>query len=508
MAINQANPGAQIKHVFVLTLENRSFDHMLGYSGITGTDAENGQPTGIDGVSQAYSNSYQGVKYPVQTPAHWSMSYSPAHELINALHQLCGEGVAFPPAQPYPPINQSGYVYDFATDTTTQAQGHQESFGDVLQCYVSQTQLPVLTKLATEFAVCDRWFSSLPGPTWPNRFFLHGATSHGLDDSPTTEQMAKWEALDGFRFENGSIFQALEAKGIANPWRIYCGRQSPFVGSIPCVAALNHITLDDYQHFERFAADIQGDYPYFYTFIEPNYGDVSNGSYAGGQSQHPKDDVRNGELLIKEVYETLRNSPLWENSLLIITYDEHGGFFDHVTPPSCVAPGDGSKYTVHGFNFEQLGVRVPAVVISPYIPKGIIDHRVYDHSSIPATIEALAGLAPLTQRDAVANNLTSLLSLAQPRQDTPVELPEIAADDAEAEVTVAPPVPSSPNKPIVPGNLPAFLFTAAKLNNHLNQPADTSAEFSNSRGLKTEGQAHDYLKKVGQQISQSKTANP
>lgn len=97
---------------------------------------------------------------------------------------------------------------------------------------------------------------------------------------------------------------------------------------IPCVAALSHIKIDDYQHFERFSTDIKGYYLYFYTFIEPNYGDVSDGSYSGGQSQHPRDDVRNGEQLIKSVYETIRNSPLWENSILIITYDEHKGLFE------------------------------------------------------------------------------------------------------------------------------------------------------------------------------------
>ncbi|MGD0958795.1 MAG: alkaline phosphatase family protein [Methylomonas sp.] len=507
MAENNSNPNAQIKHLFVLMMENRSFDHMLGFSNITGVDAETGQPTAIDGVSQAYSNSYNDKPYQVKTPADWSMSYGPAHELKNALHQLCGEGVAFPPAQPYPPINQSGYVYDFATDTTTEVQNHADQYGDILKCYQSQTQLPVLYTLATEFAVCDHWFSSLPGPTWPNRFFVHGATSHGLDDSPTTAQMALWEGVDGFEFDNGSIFQALENKGLKNPWRIYCGKQQPFLGSIPCVAALSHIKIDDYQHFDRFAADIQGDYPYFYTFIEPNYGDLSNGSYAGGQSQHPKDDVRNGEQLIKEVYETIRNSPLWENSLLIITYDEHGGFFDHVTPPPAVAPGDDRKYAIHGFDFQQLGVRVPAVVISPYIPKGAIDHRVYDHSSIPATLEALVGLAPLTRRDAAANNLTGLLSLSEPRQDTPYVLPDSAADGV-ANAKTAPPAADTPDKAIVPGNLPAFLFTAAKLDNHLNRPADKAAVFAKSRGLQTHGKAKAYLNSVGQQISQSKKAKP
>jgi phospholipase C len=296
----------------------------------------------------------------------------------------------------------------------------------------------------------------------------------------------------------------LETKGLAHPWRIYGGKEQPFLGSIPCVAALSHIKIDDLHKFESFATDIKGDYPYYYTFIEPNYGDVSNGSFAGGQSQHPKDDVRNGEKLIKEVYETIRNSTLWENSLLIITYDEHGGFFDHVTPPPAVAPGDDGKYTVHGFDFKQLGVRVPAVVISPYIPKGTIDHRIYDHASIPATLEALLELPPLTQRDAHANNLTSLLSLAAPRQDAPKLLPESATDNV-ANAQIAPPTASTSGHSIGSGNLPTFLFTAAKLDNHLNPTGDKNAVFAKSRNLQTHADAQVYLNSVGEQISQSKS---
>ena len=218
----------------------------------------------------------------------------------------------------YPSINQSGYVYDFATDTTTKAQGNADDYGDVLKCYQSQTQLPVLYTLATEFAVCDRWFSSLPGSTWPNRFFVHGATSHGLDDSPTTEQMALWEGVDGFKFDNGSIFQALAGKGLNNPWRIYCGKQQPFLGSIPCVAALSHIKIDDYQHFERFAADINGDYPYFYTFIEPITAMSVTDHTLAASPNIPRMMCEMVRPVIKEVYEAIRNSPLWENSLLII----------------------------------------------------------------------------------------------------------------------------------------------------------------------------------------------
>jgi phospholipase C len=135
--------------------------------------------------------------------------------------------------------------------------------------------------------------------------------------------------------------------------------------------------------------------------------------------------VRLGEGLIKATYEAIRNSPAWNNSILIIIWDEHGGFYDHATPPAAVAPGDTSPSTGHnkyGFTFEQYGPRVPAVVISPWIPKNAVDHRLYDHSSIPATLEELFGLASMTARDSAANTVLPLLSLAAPRTDAPDHL--------------------------------------------------------------------------------------
>ncbi len=505
LALNSANPNAVIKHVFLLMLENRSFDHMLGFSSITGTDAEDGNLTAIEGLDRIYSNSYENISYPVVKPADWSMPVGPGHEFVDVLYQLSGEQGknAYGSDGVYPPIDNSGFVLDYVISPSSGEGKALSNFGEVMKCYDTATQLPVLYTLAKEFAVCDHWFSSLPGPTWPNRFFVHGASSNGLDDSPTTEHMALWEGLYGFRYENGSIFDALSVKaGLDHPWRIYGGKSYPLSGSIPCVAALHNIDVDHWHSFDNFAEDIQEDYPYFYTFIEPNYGHITNNSYQEGQSQHPLDDVRNGEALIKEVYETIRKSSLWENSVLIITYDEHGGFYDHVIPPTTVAPGDSTEYSVNNFNFEQLGVRVPAIVISPYIPKNVVDHRVYDHSSIPATLEALTGLAALTNRDANANNLTSLFSLAEPRLDTPVDLPSPADASSSPVAKVTDPLVTIADKPINGGNLPAFLFTIAKTESDLaGGHGDHSAlMFANSRSIQTHGAAHTYVNGVMQEL--------
>src|SRR5262249_42533801 len=160
------------------------------------------------------------------------------------------------------------------------------------------------------------------------------------------------------------------------------------------VASIHNISYLDVDSLEDLVSDLQGDYPYQYTFIEPNYGDLTSGTYEGGSSQHPMDSVANGEQLIQTIYEAIRSSKVWDSSLLIIIYDEHGGFYDSFAPGAAVPPDDGSPgtYNQYGFNFAQLGVRVPAVVVSPWIAQGTVDHTTYDHSSVPATIESLFGL--------------------------------------------------------------------------------------------------------------------
>jgi hypothetical protein len=155
---------------------------------------------------------------------------------------------------------------------------------------------------------------------------------------------------------------------------------------------------------------------------------------------HPLDDVTRGEKLVKKVYETIRNSPHWEKSALLITIDEHGGFYDHVEPPAATPPGDiGQISDSHnGFKFDQLGVRVPAIVVSPYTRRGTIDHTVYDHASLLATLESYWKMKNLTQRDKVANDFLHLFSLDAPRTDAPTTTPEpldgvIDCDDGLAE---------------------------------------------------------------------------
>lgn len=487
-----------IQHIFVLVLENRSFDHMLGFSGITGTDAETQQQSAIRGLSGTESNAVGDRAFTVIRGADYTMPSDPHHEFDSVLLQLCGSGVNYPHGGKYPPIDDSGFVASYISSS-----GGSDP-GEVMKCY-SPEQLPVLVALAKEFAVCDNWHASLPGPTLPNRMFVHAASSGGLDHSPSTVEIIEWESIAHFAFPNGTIFDILQANGITR--RLYAG------DDFPMASALKGISLDDIRHYSQFVNDLQQpSFPYSYVHIEPSY-DVLN-NYKNGTSQHPLGDVRRGEALIKSTYEAIRNSSYWPNSMLIITWDEHGGFYDHALPGPAIAPGDTTPDNPHnqnGFTFEQYGPRVPTLVISPLIPQNLIDHRLYDHASIPATIEALFRLAPLTARDRQANRLDSLLTLSTPRTNCPAYLPNPAqmtdADVAGAfraapiDLTTSP--AARPQAKVNEGNIPVILHAA--LQQDLQIPGRSKEEvLARVSQIRTQEQARQYLADVQQRIHSHK----
>jgi len=410
------------------------------------------------------------------------------------------------PGSPYPAINNSGYVDTYAKT------GGAASPGDVMKCY-SPSRLPVLNALASEFVLCDNWHAPIPGPTWPNRLFVHAASSAGLDHSPSTLEILKWESIDGLSFPHGSIFDALRRKGISR--RLYAG------DDFPMVAALKGVGLGDIRPYSLFAGDLaQPAYPYSYIFIEPSYNVLKD--YRFSTSQHPLADVTRGEALIKSVYETLRRSAIWNDSLLIITWDEPGGFYDHAVPPKAVAPGDtapGSAHNAFGFTFEQYGPRVPAVVISPRIPQNLIDHRVYDHSSIPATLEARFGINPLTRRDAAANHLLSLVSLASPRE-TPETLPNPANSAVGEEVSPFDPLATAefaaaplsgragvarPDDPVTPGNLAGILHSALRHELAAAAPAQRKRILKQFGAIQTRADAEQFLEQVQSKMRTSRS---
>lgn len=513
-------------------LENRSFDHMLGFSGIEGVDAASGSATAANGFtplslriamgafgqnsvsgivqkkrlawppavpfstrSLITSNGFHGASYPILEGADYAMPVDPHHEFTDVVTQLCGQGVSYIAKSPYPPVLNDGFVASYS------ASGGQSQPGEVMKCY-TPAQLPVLNALASEFALCDNWHASLPGPTWPNRFFAHAASSGGLDHSPSSGDILKWDSIAGFSFPQGTIFDRMNASSVN--WRIYAGDSFPVVGALK---GINILEISDYSDLARDVS--RAGYPASYTFIEPNYGHFLS-DYKCGTSQHPLDDVTRGETLIKTTYEIIRNSPIWNNSMLIVTWDEHGGFFDHLPPPAAIAPGDTAPdngNNQYGFTFQQYGPRVPAVVISPLIPRNVIDHRLFDHSSIPAAVEASFGLTPLTQRDAHSNQLLRLASLSTPRTDTPASLPAAAqsgvtgCDPVQLNGSLAaiPPAAAPVVRPadsIDEGNVPGFLFVALRSHLALSPPEEAPAIRARFAAVRNRSDAADYLNEV------------
>jgi phospholipase C len=444
-----------IKHLFVLVMENRSFDHMLGFQGIAGHDAHTGAPTKAEDLSgpggAAYSNQFGTLRYTVSPTAGDTtyQTHDVQHQFLDVLTQLCGEaegeavratgglkGAAYPPVAD---ANARGFAADYALNSDT------ANPGEPMRCFAPGAT-PVLTALASEFVLCDHWFSAMAGPTEPNRMFVHAATSGGWDDSPTNTEYeeifggkAVGDSDDGIKFEHGTIFDRLRHANV--PFRIYAGDHFPQVG------LLSGISLsDDVHDFADFAGDVDNPgYEAAYTFIEPRYDTIADHSGLSfvNNSQHPPNSASLGEALIKNVYETIRNSPHWGRSMLIVTWDEHGGFFDHVTPPPAPRIQTGSppkdvQGRSHGYMFDRYGPRVPAVIISPLCPKNLIEHRQLEHSVIPATIEQLFGLSPMTNRDAAMVGLHTLATLPTPRNvTTPIP-------DAKPAMEPKTPVPGTP----------------------------------------------------------------
>lgn len=331
---------ASLEHIIVLMLENNSFDRMLG-----ALLPERPGGGGIKGTAANHWNDDSSARPPVRhqmaPTTTRQVLKDPGHDLGDTLAQLQG------PCK--------GFVANFVAKYPRSAWAdRQEIMG-----YYADGQLPTLHRLAKAFTICDRWFSSMPGPTWPNRVFVHTGTSLGY----TTNSV-------GNNWDQRTLYEAFDDLGIS--WKIYHGD-----GDISQTSVLRHSPwVYPMKNFFRDAAAPEGRFQK-YTFIEPHFGTLSK---AMQNDQHPPSDVRKGDALIAEVYNALRaNGALWQKSLLVITYDEHGGFYDHVDPPASVPPDNRTDATK--FDFKKLGVRVPTILISPWLDQGVIQDT-FDHTSL------------------------------------------------------------------------------------------------------------------------------
>jgi phospholipase C len=400
------NQLGSIEHIVVLVLENRSFDHMLGFLYADSANISPATQQPFEGLTGKESNAdATGTPVPVSaltatTPnLYFAPGADPGEGYVATNEQIFG--VASPPVGGSP--TNSGFVTDFAA-TLKGVDVHRHTIpgttaSDIMGIFTPEL-LPVLSGLARGFAVCDHWYSSVPTETFPNRAFLCAATSQGHMDDSTS------------KYTSQSIFGLLSAHNIG--WSIYGYSNPPLTRlNFPDTtdAAESHFGV-----FTDFQAAAAAGSLAAYTFLEPSWG-------SSGNSQHPNYDVSLGEQLIHDVYYALRNGPGWNQTLLIITYDEHGGCYDHVAPPTGAVPPDDSAGEF-GFDFTRFGVRVPTVLVSPLITAGTVFRTTgtvpLDHTSILKTVETRWGLASLSARDAAAPDVGDALTLAQPRTDDPL----------------------------------------------------------------------------------------
>ncbi|MBV8517694.1 MAG: hypothetical protein JO197_09865 [Acidobacteria bacterium] len=433
-------PLSQIEHIVVVMLENRSFDNVLGWL----YDARNAPPfqtppndATFDGLSGANaSNPYNGRNVPAAYgSANTTPNPDPNEEYQYVYAQLNGGAgiLPFPPpplpsCTDTPPPDMQGFINDYAEALQTEAP-HQDPTA-IMDCF-TPAQLPVISTLANAYATCDAWFCSVPSQTYTNRSFVHAGTASGYVNN--SWKNPGFPPLEFFVNDTPTIYNLLENAGVS--WRIYYG-----TALFLCQAFLNQhqlrpFALDSSQRrffpFAQFAADA-ADASTFpsYVFIEPNF--IGNPWTGPENDEHPQatpteeggaSNVEYGEELLSNIYWTLRgNEELWNSTLLVILFDEHGGTFDHVPPPCTISPDGVTVANAGGysFNFDRLGVRVPAVLVSPLIDQQVV-HTQFDHTSVLRTaIERfLPNGTTLGQRETAASSLDAIINRTTPRTDDP-----------------------------------------------------------------------------------------
>ena len=377
----------KIEHLVVLMMENRSFDHIFGFlkSNAWPIDGLNGNETNPDSQGTA-------VRVTPNAEHQGDLLPDPPHDFLSVNQQIFGNlaGTGQPTMQ--------GFVKAYEGKTKNVQKSH-----NVMKCF-GPGRLPNLQTLGQQYAVCDRWFASVPGPTLPNRAFSMGATSLGRVDMNPNYLSLK------------TIFQLLDEHSVSS--KIY---YTDYTLGLAVEFILKRAKKFLF-FLEDFETDCKKNKLPALSFVEPRFNDLFTSEDAFPASdQHPDHNMRLGERVINFVYEAVRkNKQTWESTLLLITYDEHGGLYDHVAPPETVNPGD-KPIDSTIFDFKRLGVRVPAVLVSPFIEKGTIIHDVFDHTSIIATARKLFipewEKFPLTERDRNARTFEGFLNLSSPRTD-------------------------------------------------------------------------------------------
>ena len=338
-------------------MENRSFDHLLGW--LPGADV---RPAGL-----AYPDK-NGVMHPILS--------------LTGNYQGCDH--------PDPDHSYAGgrIEYNQGACTGWLLAGSND---DYAIGYYLQSDVPFLGSAAPAWTTCDRYFASIMAGTFANRIYQHAAQTDRLDNSllPISTLPTIWDRLADHDVSGRYYFS-----------------------DFPFLALWGSKYLDISRPTSQFFADCQAGTLPAVSFVEPRFFGEAQGL---SNDYHPHSDIRKGEAFLNSVYEAVISSPNWNNTILVINFDEWGGFFDHVAPPVAAIPSADAALGSDGL----IGFRVPAVVVSPWSPRGTVDHDTYDHTSVLKMIEWRWNLRPLTVRDANANNLAEVLDFDTPNLTAP-----------------------------------------------------------------------------------------
>jgi phospholipase C len=440
-----------LDHVVVIMFENRSFDNLVGrlyqpgevasFEGVTGRDFSNPVPDWAADTVPAGMPKL--LPYQIATSVN-SPSPDPGEEYQHVNTQLFGlidppgnrnmvaDRMVAPynaPPTPGAPPTMDGFVADYISAFTAELLRPPvyEEYAQIMTGYAPE-QLPVISALARGFAIFDHWFCEVPSQTFPNRSFFHAATSSGF--------VVNMTPADSFPVHNTAetIFERLEAQGLT--WRVYCDPPSHIsITGIIHAPRLRDRFATNFFTTDRFLEDAAAGQLPAYSFIEPNLLYGHNDMHPAfdalfpGADLDPPSALLGGEALLAKIYDAVRSasSPTGSNAyntLFLVTFDEHGGTFDHVPPPPVPPPDPAAPAGQLGFRFDRSGLRVPAIAVSAWIPERTVVTDEYRHTSVIRTLRERWQLGPpLTGRDAVARDLAPLLSLASPRD--PAGWPEV-----------------------------------------------------------------------------------
>lgn len=439
------NPLDTFDHVVVVMFENRSFDNLLG--GLYG--APGSPDPRFDGVFTTGSPGYvsnpspfgSGLVYASATNQGVAPSVDPGECYADINAQLWGAFnppsnvnlAACPPGAgnmtaPWNvpaaggPTDMSGFALDYrsAWNTNAKADPSPEDVAEIMQYFSAET-LPVTNALAKGFGVFDHWFCDVPSDTFVNRSFFHAAASTGFVTEPPFSQ---WPLANTAETILNRMADADVSWNVFfDPWQV-----------VPLTLLINFRSLwphlDRFKHIDTFFDQAaSGELPQ-YTFIEPRMLTIDPTGHPESDmhptffkelGQYVISDVRDGDAFLHQVYDAIRTSPARDRTLLLMVFDEHGGMADHVSPPSATPPGDGAPGE-YGFTFDRLGVRIPAIAISSYVPEGAIVSDQMQNTSVIRTLNEKWGLAGLTARDASAPRFDGIIDPSAMR-DWPTTTP-------------------------------------------------------------------------------------